>query len=148
MQQYDPSLQGYVWGLLELLEPRDCYVSLNLLAELLITMTGVERSTFDIVIDDMRRKYLITGDSSLKEIRRAKTYLWNLEDIQSKRRVTDPEYNTPKCPICLLPTKGLVKHHISYEPEEVVFICQGCHIRIHRQLGFMWPPIKDWNGGG
>lgn len=34
------------------------------------------------------------------------------------------------CKVCKEKTYT-VKHHISYEPEETVYVCRSCHVKIH-----------------
>lgn len=31
--------------------------------------------------------------------------------------------------------KGLIEHHVSYEPKEIVHVCRGCHTSIHASPG-------------
>jgi hypothetical protein len=40
----------------------------------------------------------------------------------------------PKCEACgdYFPAEQMVRHHISYEPEELVTVCRSCHLLIHR----------------
>jgi AbrB family looped-hinge helix DNA binding protein len=40
-----------------------------------------------------------------------------------------------KCLICGS-TKNVVKHHINYENGDIVYLCQSCHIKIHKNQNF------------
>lgn len=46
----------------------------------------------------------------------------------------DCSYN-PGCLLCEAQT-DLQEHHISYYPEETVFVCVSCHSKIHTTDGF------------
>ncbi|OYT59552.1 hypothetical protein B6U81_05945, partial [Thermoplasmatales archaeon ex4484_30] len=38
---------------------------------------------------------------------------------------------------------SLERHHISYEPEEIIFVCRNCHLKIHHTGDF--PHLKPKN---
>lgn len=55
------------------------------------------------------------------------------------------------CELCGKPHKGLIRHHVQYEPERVLFVCQSCHLKIHRgkEFSVLKPEQgrQDWIAG-
>lgn len=58
-----------------------------------------------------------------------------LEELASRQQFAEdiPIINHQKCIACGS-TKRLVKHHISYNPEETVILCGSCHRFLHQVL--------------
>ena len=48
-----------------------------------------------------------------------------------------------KCEICNS-SKNVIKHHVNYFPEEIMYICRSCHIKIHKNISFqIYKPSKQ-----
>lgn len=50
-----------------------------------------------------------------------------------------------QCVICGS-TENLVHHHISYNPEEIVFLCRSCHGKVHASPDAPTPPPNFYTG--
>lgn len=48
-----------------------------------------------------------------------------------------------RCSVCRQP--ALTEHHLGYNPEKMILVCEDCHDRIHH--GDLWrlDPTKDGN---
>jgi len=55
----------------------------------------------------------------------------------------------PKCPECFHPdchvcgSTGMHRHHTSYDPEKLMWVCKTCHMKIHHEDGFRDDLLPD-----
>jgi len=64
-----------------------------------------------------------------------------VRELQKFIEAAEEEIKT--CPLCGRKVPNLVKHHVSYEPEDVIYICNSCHAKIHKSKGVDRPKQAD-----
>ena len=79
-----------------------------------------------------------------------KTYekIFPIETIEVEATQEEEEYfeaweDLEICPLCGRKVLRLVGHHVSYDPEDIIYICNSCHAKIHRNKGAFIERRKD-----
>lgn len=57
-------------------------------------------------------------------------------------RTKDYTESLPECQVCRekMRRDSLIRHHISYDPEETILVCRPCHAKIHKAYRWMLKP--------